>query len=438
MKSILLTIKTFFLFMFVGLVYGEAGEIQVLDKPRGLKEVTERLAAKGKIISQIYNECGDNYDFSKVKCLEGDTEAKLAALHVIDEEVTELREQRLTLLEAEKTLKAGRALNAEMNEPAEGMKHPAAGAKGLIVAQKSIGELFLESKAFKEKGRESLLDIEMKTTMTAAAGWDPEALRVPRVAMFPTRPIAVVDFIPSLTTTRDTIKYMKETTFTRNAAEAAENAAVAESAIALTETSDEVEKLGTFLPVTDEQLEDVSSLRGYLNGRLTYMVQYRLDAQVIEGDGSTPNLLGTLNVGSINSQALGSDSKPDAIYKAFTLIRTVGFAEPSVLFINPNDWQSIRLLTTADGIYLFGSPMDAGPDRIWGVPVLQTMAVTENTALCGDYARHSNLYWRRGITLQVTDSHASLFTSSVQVIKATIRVAMVHYTVKAFAKITGI
>lgn len=405
----------------------------------GLKEVTEKLAEKGKLVSKIYDEAGEDLDFSKVTSLKGATTAdKVNALKLLDVEVTDLRTERETLISAEKTLKAGRELNEEMTTPAPGkeMKHPEPGEPK--VEQKSLGELFVESKAFKQKGQESTLDIEMKTTMTAAAGWDPEALRVPRVAMYPQRPIAVVDHIPSLTTIRDTIKYMKESTFTNAAAEAAENAAVGEAALVLTETSDEVEKLGTFLPVTDEQLEDVASLQQYLNTRLTYMVQARLDAQVLEGDGSTPNLLGTANVGSINTQAKGSDPTPDAIYKAFTKVRTVGFAEPSVLFINPNDWQSIRLLTTADGIYLFGSPMDAGPDRIWGVPVLQTMAVTENTGITGDYTRHSNLYWRRGITLQITDSHASLFTSSVQVIKATIRVAMVHYTVKAFSTVTSI
>ena len=403
----------------------------------GLKEVTERLAIKGKLISQVGDEGGDPIDMSKVKCLgDGDSKAKVEAFQAIAKEVTDLREQRVKLLDIEKSIKAGRELNEEMNKPAEQMKHPVKGAEGKAEV-KSLGEQFMESKAYKQKGAESHLDIELKTTMTAAAGWDPEAIRVPRVAMYPARPIAVVDYIPMLTTDRDTIKYMKESTFTNAAAEAAENAAVGESAIALTETSDEVEKLGCFLPVTDEQLEDVAGLAQYLNGRLTYMLQAKLDAQVLEGSGQTPALLGTLYVASINSQAKSTDPGPDAIYKAFTKVRTVGFAEPSVLFINPNDWQEIRLLTTADGIYIFGSPMDAGPDRIWGVPVLQTMAVTEATPLTGDYARHSNLYMRRGITLQVTDSHASLFTSSVQVIKATMRVAMVHYTVKAFCKITG-
>jgi len=214
--------------------------------------------------------------------------------------------------------------------------------------------------------------------------------------------------------------------------------AFGEAALALTETSDEVEKIAVFLPVTDEQLEDVAGLATYVNSRLTYMLRARLDGQILTGDGSTPNLLGTLNISSLLTQAKGTDPTPDAFYKAMTQVRTTGFAEPSVIFIHPNDWQSIRLLRTADGIYIFGNPMDAGQDRLWGVPVVQTTRETENTGIVGDYRGYSALFMRRGVTLKVSDSHASLFVSGVQAIRADMRVAMVHFRDTAFCKVTGI
>jgi len=401
-----------------------------------LKEITEKLAAKGKLISQIYEEAGEDLDFSKVKCLEGDTTAKVDALKAIDVEVTDLRAEREKLLDIERALKSGRELNEEMNKPAESMHFPNKGdAK---VETKSLGELFMESKAYKQKGMEAHLDIDLKTTMVAAAGWDPPTERLARVELYPLRPIAVVDYFPWLTTQRDTIKYMKETTHTSAVAAKAENVAYAEGALALTETSDEVEKVGTFLPVTDEQLEDVAGLASWINQRLTYQLRNYIDQQALQGTGVSPLLLGTLYLDSLQEQAKSTDPTPDAIYKAFTKVRTVGFAEPSVLFINPNDWQEVRLLTTADGIYIFGSPLDAGPDRIWGIPVCQTMAVTEATALTGDYRGYANIFQRRGITLKVTDSHASLFIQNVQVIKADMRLACVHYRTDAFCKITGI
>jgi HK97 family phage major capsid protein len=162
-----------------------------------------------------------------------------------------------------------------------------------------------------------------------------------------------------------------------------------------------------------------------------------LESQVLNGDGTTPNLKGTLDLDSINTQAKGSDPGPNAVYKTFTKIRTVGFAEPDVTFWHPNDWQEIRLLTTADGVYIFGSPMDAGPKQIWGVPVAETTAVTEGTVVSGSYRPFSNFYLKRGIEFAVTDSHDDYFIKGKQAIRASVRGCMVHYREPAFGKTTG-
>jgi HK97 family phage major capsid protein len=401
-----------------------------------LKEITEKLSEKGKLISQIYTEAGEDLDFAKVKCLEGDTTAKVDALKAIDKEVTALREERKTLLDAEKTLKEGMALNEEMNQPAKAMTHPTKGATQPQI--KSLGDQFMEKKVYEHKHKDFMLDIDLKTTMTAAAGWDPPTERISRVAMYPTRALRVLDYIPMFPTGRDTIKHMQESTFTNNAAEAAEEGAYGEAALAYTEVSDEVEKVAVWLPVTDEQLEDVDGLGAWVQSRLTYMLQSRIDSQVLMGNGVSPNLLGTNSLAALQEQAKGADPTPDCIYKGMTKVRTVGYAEPSVVFINPNDWSAVRLLTTADGIYLFGSPMEAGPSQIWGVPVCQTMAVTENAAYVGDYAGQQAIFNRRGINVKITDSHAALFIAGTQAIRADVRLASVCFRISAFCKLTGI
>ena len=412
---------------------------------RTLKEVTELLAAKGKVLSQIYTEAGEDLDFSKVTCLAGDTKGKVEALQAMDKEVTDLKTEREKLLELDKGRKRAQELAIEMNLPATPIVHPSKGG-ARAPEHKSIGQLFIESKLFEGgqivKHRDVFIDVDLKTTFSASAGWDPEALRIPRVELYPLRRLSVMDLYPKYTTVTDTIKYMKETTHTNNAAEVAEANAYGEAALALTETSDEVEKVGVWLPVTDEQLEDVAGLSEYLNNRLTYMLQNRIDSQLLEGNGTTPNLWGAANLASIQTQAKGTDPTPDAIFKAMTAVRGVtagtGFAEPSAVVLHPNDWQGIRLLRTADGIYIFGSPTEPGPERIWGVPVLVTSAKTENTGLVGDWSGFAALFMRRGIQFKVTDSHASYFIYGVQAIRADVRLAAVYFRDSAWATVTSI
>lgn len=406
-----------------------------------LKEITEQLAAKAKQVSQIYQEAGETLDFTRVTCLPGDTKTKVEALQAMDREITDLKGKRDALLELDKGRMRAQELLKDMNLPITPIVHPSKGG-GVQPEHKSIGQLFIESAAYKTKGASSFVDIDLKTTFSASAGWDPEAMRIPRVEFYPLRRVSVMELYPKYTTITDTIKYMKETTHTNAAAEVAEAGAVGDSALALTETSDEVEKVTVWIPVTDEQLEDVSGLSEYLNNRLTYMLQNRIDSQLLQGNGATPNLWGAANLASIQTQAKSTDPTPDAIFKAMTKVRGTaagtGFAEPSAVVLHPNDWQDIRLLRTADGIYIFGSPTEPGPERIWGVPVLVTSAKTENTGLVGDWTGYAALFMRRGITFKITDSHASYFIYGIQAIRADVRLAAVYFRDSAFCTVTSI
>ena len=395
-----------------------------------LKELNEKIPAKQKALHDIYEEAGTDLDMSKIKSLSGDSTAKVEALKALNQELADLVAERKSLVEIQKQ-------REQMDEETKAGMAPIKNDPAPL--GKSLGAMIMESKAAKSHGTAANLDVDLKTLFQSSAGWDPEALRIGRVIEYPVRRLMVADYLPIIPTQQDTIRFMLETTFTNNAAEAAAGGAAGEAALALTETSDEVEKIAVFIPVTEEQLEDVPAAEAYLNNRLGYMVKARLDSQILNGDGSTPNLKGTLNIGgSLQTQAKGADPTPDAIYKAFDAIRVTGFAEPSVLFTHPNDWQTIRLLRTADGIYIFGNPQEPGRDIIWGVPVCSSTAVVENTMIAGDYTMFSALYLKRGITIEMSNGYSDYFVKGKFAVKATLRCAVVHYRTSAFCTITGV
>ena len=213
-------------------------------------------------------------------------------------------------------------------------------------------------------------------------------------------------------------------------------AAYAESTLALTEQTNTVRSIGTSLPVTDEQLADVPQVESYINMRLPNMINRRLDGQILVGDGSAPNLKGINNVSGILTQALGGDTVPDAVYKGLRQVRVTGRAMPNIIYAHPNDWESIRLLRTADGIYIWGSPAEAGVQRIWGVTVGETDAQTENTILGGD-TTFSQLFMRQDMLVEIGTVNDD-FLDGRQTVRAGLRAAFVVYRPAAFVQITGV
>src|SRR5690606_36472185 len=150
------------------------------------------------------------------------------------------------------------------------------------------------------------------------------------------------------------------------------------------------------------QLEDVAQAQSYINGRLAFGVRQRLDSQILVGDGSAPNLRGIKNVVGIQTQARGADPIPDAFFKAMRKIRVTGRATPTHHVMHAEDWEQVRLLRTADGVYVWGNPSEAGPERMWGLPVVQCEADSAGTGYVGSFLpAWVSLFERRGIDVQI-------------------------------------
>jgi len=401
-----------------------------------LKDAQDKLSAKRKALHEIFEQAGTDMDLTKVKSIDGDTKAKVDHIRSLNAEIDEAADEVKSLQDV------ARAAERAVDPEAKAAEAGDARTDGPVTV-KSFGELFTASDAYRLKsgsqGPEAHIDIELKTLMETGAGFAPETTRTGRI-VDSAQPATtqILDVVPLGSTKQTAVVYMEETTHTNNAAETAEGGTYGEAALALTEKSSSVRKITVWLPVTDEQLEDEPQAQGYVNRRLPFMVRQRLGSQILVGNGTAPNLRGFLNVVGIQTQAKGADPVPDAVYKAMTKVQVTGDAMPGAVVFHPNDWQDIRLLRTADGIYIWGSPSEAGPERLWGLPVIKTPAITENTALVGDFEGYSELAVKRGIDVQVSNSHGTFFVEGKQAVRADMRAALVVYRPAAFATVTGI
>jgi len=262
------------------------------------------------------------------------------------------------------------------------------------------------------------------------------------------REINVLDLIPRLTTESDTIEYVREDTFTNNAAMVAEATATTgttgtkpESVLAYSTQTAPVRTLAHWIPVTNKTLSDAPQIRGIINSRLLLGLTLALETEILTGDGTGEHFTGILNAG-INVRGVGTDSVLDAIFKARTQVRVTGKARPTAVVMHPNDWEAVRLArensaTGTLGGYLMGPPSMTGANTMWGLPVVESEAITADTALVGDFGMGCTLFDREQAQVRVGFINDQ-FIRNMQTLLAELRAAFVVWRPTAFTKVTGV
>ena len=84
--------------------------------------------------------------------------------------------------------------------------------------------------------------------------------------------------------------------------------------------------------------------------------------------------------------------------RRFLAIRTeASHCDPDVVVMNPVDWFSAGFLLAKDtaGQYLVGDPVTGVKPSLWGVPVILSESMTENTAMVANLTIATTAYVRR-------------------------------------------
>jgi HK97 family phage major capsid protein len=103
-------------------------------------------------------------------------------------------------------------------------------------------------------------------------------------------------------------------------------------------------------------------------------------------------------------------------------VRVTGRARPTAYILNPTEWETIDLLQDNEGRYFFGGPSVLGTPRLWGLPVVESEAMTAGVGVVGDM-RQCVLWDREAASIMASDSHMDFFTRNMVAILAELRAA---------------
>lgn len=272
------------------------------------------------------------------------------------------------------------------------------------------------------------------------------------------RRLTVRDLCTNISIQSDTFEFVKITGKTNNAATVPEatvsatpglnNVAVGaydathgvkpESAMTLAVASCPVETIAHLIPITRRAAADAPQVRQLIDAFLLYGLKEEEEDQILNGDGTSPNLSGIFDQSISTVGSAGTDL--DAVVDAIRTIRA-DRREPTAMVVHPNDWYSTGFLLAKDtaGNYLIGDPRASLDvlNSLWGLRVVVTPAQTENTLLVGDFTQ-CVVADREQSTIYVSDSHNDWFARNLLAVLAEERLAVGVLDEDAFCSVTAV
>jgi HK97 family phage major capsid protein len=445
----------------------EKDEVQGWDRPRVQREMRERLAD----VASLREANGGTLENIKGADADRVREHNMS-LGVLGQRLDDLDE-----LAGIDTSTQGMAAFLGNVDPDHGV--PVPGGKAKQAQAQDVGALFVASGAWEAFNKEGRLGVPVTVPVSSVFGSHLRGIgEVPSVmdrsaALFDStgfatrrdfrddllvdtlyQPNNIADLMPQGSTDSDTITYPVETVTATGAAEVAEGATKPEAQISFADTDEPVRTIAVLLPVTNKALRNQSFLRAYLNARLRLFVQMREDSQLLNGNGTAPNLRGILNRSGINtatSYSIGGANPDqalvDSVFKAAMRVRD-GYLEPTEAVMRPATWELAALAKDGNRNYLLGGPGavnyaagDPAP-RLWGLRVIlnanmPAQSATNKPVLVGAFRTAAMVIRRGGIELALSESHSTFFAENKIMLRAEEEVALAVFRPAGFAAVTS-
>lgn len=291
----------------------------------------------------------------------------------------------------------------------------------------TAGAEFVKSDAFKRlvAGETQIARLEVKNTVASGSTTVfPQQNQAIITGDF--KPLTIRQLLRSVPVSSNAVYSLREASWTNNAAEVSQGAGKPESALTMEQYNVTIQTVAHFIKVTNQLLSDAPAVMAYIDTRLRDGLAQRIDAQLLNGNGTSPNLSGITDSGNYTAYTASSgDLLVDAINRAKYQLWAKGYM-PDAVIVNPADWGAMertREYANGTGAYLYGMPGVAGGTNPFGVRIVLSANMTQGKFAIGAFDQAAVVYNRQGATVEMGYVNAD-FTNNVVTIRAEERLAL--------------
>lgn len=231
------------------------------------------------------------------------------------------------------------------------------------------------------------------------------------VLVQPTRQLSLLDLIPTGTADGNLIPYTQEVGTLTGGGPAAEGEVKPQADIAFVDEDAPVRTIAAWVKLRKQILSDFPALRTIVDTRLRYLVQRRLEEQIVSGDGTGQNLTGLLNTSGVGQVEFNAAVPLNELVLSGITNVYLNEGVADGIALHPVDWMKVITEKAANQAgdagsfdYYGGGPWGATPLTLWGVPVVPSQALTEGTGIVADFALGVSLLIREGVNVLLSDS----------------------------------
>lgn len=257
----------------------------------------------------------------------------------------------------------------------------------------------------------------------------------PGIIFDPDRASHVREYLPSGSTTSDSIRYLEETSYVDGTAPRTTGSLMGETTFDLTVKDAQVRNVSTYVRLTDEMLSDVSGLTSYLSARLPKKIRVKEDNMLLYGVDAPFTFTGITEVAAayVDELADANVNRYDVLIKAIAQVRDFEYKATAIM-VHPDDYFNMLLIKDGYGQYVMPDAIRFGTEmpRIAGVPLVANTAITTGDFLVGDFSLGAQLFDRQQSSVRFFEQDQDNAIRGVITVVANERIALPIYRPNAF------
>lgn len=281
---------------------------------------------------------------------------------------------------------------------------------------------------FERKETKSLV-IELKavgdmTTGNVTGGSRYGQQFAPEIIMNPSRKVHLDQILPGGSIgPGNTFTFMRENGQGEgNIAPVLETGTKAQFDLDLIESTVNIETIAGWLRVTRKAMNNIPGFISFLQRRLPEKFRNVLDAQVLYGNGTTPNLKGILTAGNfVASTAVITQTLIDKLIDDVALLEDTYERSASGILLRPKDYYGFfKNKASGSGEYNLpeGVTFVGGQMYLFGIPVYASTAITSPDYIVGDWDNGAQLLTQEGMRIEFFEQDGT----NVRENKVTVRI----------------